>query len=267
MHIFGQHLPQRVPGTHIRPARLQRDHHARWQGGGAGAGCVGGQALHHRVVDRVAGAGGKQLFAHAHKLAVGLAHFPGGLAGGQNVGAAVAQRRQPDGGAHHEQATVPQVVARIQIGLGGGLVGFFNKTGNGARVGGGVAAKHLSALDVAIAGFRGIGCDAKGDHGAGCGQRCTLAHHLLERRHVGDDMVSRHHQQHRVSGAFDSCKRSQGKGWSRISSTRLEHHRTGLLQQAQLLGNDKTVFLVAHHHRWGQGDTRCAGDTAHGGLQ
>ncbi len=59
-HVAGgillAHLPQGGPGTHVRPAHIQRE--SRWRGGALG-GRLPGDVLHDRVVDGVAGAGGE----------------------------------------------------------------------------------------------------------------------------------------------------------------------------------------------------------------
>ena len=95
----------------------------------------------------------------------------------------------------------------------------------------------------------------------------TLAHHLAKRGAVGDDMVGRHHQQHRV-GAIRRCRQGgQREGGCGIAANRFQDHRARLAHQSQLFRDDKAVLLVAHHHRCRQIEPDDALGAAHRGLQ
>jgi hypothetical protein len=136
--------------------------------------------------------------------------------------------------------------------LCGGQIGFLDKAGNHPCAGVSRCVIEFAGLDVAVTGLGQIGRDAKGDHRAIGGQCCTAAHHILKCRGAGDHMVCRHHQQHRVCCVLQSCQCSQGQRWGSISAKRLKHHGALGAEQAQLLGNDKAVLFVAHHHGCGQ---------------
>lgn len=73
-------------------------------------------------------------------------------------------------------------------------VGFFRETRYCQRP----MAPRLAAADVAIAGLGPGGRDAEGDQGIATCQLPGLFHHLNECGLVGDGVIRRHHQQHRV---------------------------------------------------------------------
>ena len=244
------------------------------------------QALHHGVVNRVAGASRKGVFADPHELAVGRALPPCCLAGLQDVGPAQRQCREPDRRAHHENAAVPQVRALVQVSLCRLQIGFFDKAGNVAcraarlatrvigRVSGGLSCNVTvfsaivgTRLNVAIARLGRVGRDAKGHHRALRRQACAGAHRRLESCNVDDDMIGRHHQQNRVVIVFNSKQCSKSEGWSRISPYRFEHNGAGLAHQPELLGDDKTVLFIADHQRRGHLHAGNALHAAHRGLQ
>ena len=212
--IFGQHIPQRLPSAYIRPTSSERYHHAHGQSAAAG-GLPGCNTLHHRIVNRVTGALPKSFFAYAHKFAVGTPLHPRTLARLGNVGAAYLQCRQPHRCPHHKQTAVPRIRTLVQVRLGRLGIGLFYKPGNLL----GIPRSHsVARLDVAIAGLRCIWRNAKRHHHTALGQHSPLANGLLKSLRIHNDMVSRHHQQDRVRSVFHSCKRSNGKGWGRIST-------------------------------------------------
>ena len=140
------------------------------------------------------------------------------FAGLQDVGTAGRDGAQPDAGTHHEQAAVPEIVARLDVGAGGGGVGFFSKAGDA------IAAVRLrrAALDVAITCFRPVGDDAKGDHGALCRGVLRLQHGGVQRRAVGDDVVGGHGQQQRVGAVGTGVQGGQGERRCGVAAHRFE---------------------------------------------
>ena len=126
--VLGQHLPQGVPGANIRPTGAQRNHDTGWQCS-LGARCPDllRNAFHDGVVDRVGRTGGEGLLADPDEVTISRSQRPSAFAGGQNIGPAGRHRRQPDRGAQHEQAAVPEVAALLEVSLRRCQIGFFYK--------------------------------------------------------------------------------------------------------------------------------------------
>ncbi len=81
-----------------------------------------------------------------------------------------------------EHAAVPGIFAAREIGFGGLAVWLLDELGD--REAARSLVEHLSALDVAVAGFRPVGRDAEGDQPAGLGGAGAGRNHGLEAGNV-----------------------------------------------------------------------------------
>jgi hypothetical protein len=168
--------------------------------------------------------------------------LPGGDAGRGHRRLQAVDGLQPGARPDHEEAAVPEVFAAVEVTLGGGGVGLFDEGRDGLAAIGAVGA----AADVAVAGLGAVGHDAEGDDGALEGRRDARVDGGLEAGQIGDDVVGRHHQHHRV-GVGDR-QGGQREGRRGVAAGRLEHDVAAAAPgRAQLLGGDEAVFLVAHH--------------------
>src|SRR5439155_25831761 len=88
---------------------------------------LGGDALHHRIVDGVRWALGEGGFIHAPKAAVALALPVRTLARGEDVLAEARHGIEPDGSAHGKDAAIPEIATGGEIFARGGNVGLFHE--------------------------------------------------------------------------------------------------------------------------------------------
>ena len=254
--VLLRHRPQGLPGADVGPAGIQRHHHAGV--------AVARQRLHHRVVDGIGRTGGKGVAIHTVEIEIGLALVVGGLHRLQDRRGVAPDQLQPTAGGQHEDAAVPQVATMLQILLRGfrvGLLDEFLQPRGPVRHG-------LAAADIAISGVGAIGHDAEGHHLPLRRLGQTLAQRLVEGLLVGNDMIGRHDQQHRVfaAGARMQCRQGQrGRG---VAPHRLEQDvACGTAAGEQLVGDQEAVYLVAHHDRRLHPAVLQPVTTGRGGLQ
>lgn len=137
--VFGQGVPQGVPGAHVAPAHgCGHDHGKR-------------RALHDGTVHRVCGAAEKFGFARAAKVHVLLPAGPGAVGGVVDVRPEPGQLLQVNAGLHQKNAAVPEVVARLDEGLGLAEGGLFDERINVANTR--TVRQRWALLDIAITGF------------------------------------------------------------------------------------------------------------------
>ena len=151
--------------------------------------------LHHRVVDRVAAAGGEGLGVDAHEIEVGLCCDERGRRGGGDVRRLRLELAQVAARAEQEHAAVPVVLARGHEALGGGEVGFLDEAVDG--IDGTARRRALEArqrlggpADVAVARLRPFRYHPEGDEapclgGGQCGPDGRLEGHHLAHHMVG----------------------------------------------------------------------------------
>ena len=155
-------------------------------------------------------------------------------------------------GLHHEQAAVPKVVTALDIGLGHFQARLFGKTLDGKCI---AALHRLRLLDVAIAGFRPVGDDAEGHHGAIAGKLPCRFHGRVQLHGLRDDMIRRHGQQDGLRVGHQGCKGQRRGG---VASARLQNQPDAVhARLLQLLCREKTVLVVAYHDGRRFGHLRC----------
>ena len=241
--VLARHLPDRLPGAQVVPARAQR-HHADVE-------LAARAALHHRVVHRFRRHRRELRLARPHELRIALARRPGRLHRLGDVGTEGLQRLHPHRGAQHEHAAVPEVAALGQVALGSRQVRLLDELRHPRR------AQLRQRADVAVAGLRRVGRDAQDHHQAVGRQPHRLAQRLRIRRLVGHRLVRRRHHQHRILTALERLQRRQRQRRRGVAPGRLQHHRRGhLAHLAQLVQRQEAVLLVAHHQRCGRRDVR-----------
>lgn len=178
--VFGQGVPQGVPGTHVAPAHGRGHHHGKRR------------ALHDGAVHRVRGATEKFGFARAAKVHVLLPAGPGVEGGIVDIGSEPGQLLQVDAGPHQKNAAVPEVITRLDESLSLVERGLFDEGID--LVNTRTACQRWALLDVAIARFGRRGVNAEGDNAPGLGRRCGQQNGLVERFGVLNDVVGWHHQ-------------------------------------------------------------------------
>ncbi len=238
--------PQGVPGADVGPAGGKRNHHRPPRA----VGVCAGHLLHHGVVDRVGGTGGERFLVHAQEIAVLLRGGDRPAAGLQNVGTVPADFCQPGGRLHDEDAAVPEVLARVDVSLRRRLVRFLHEAIEDEGMTMGQARHRDAAPDVTVAGLGRSRRDAEGDQRALLRQPGGAAQRRAKGAAVADDMVRRHHRQHRIAPLGAGVERGQGEGGRRVAPDRFEDDGLRRLpRQAQLLGDDEAVFLVRNDDR------------------
>lgn len=235
--VFVADGPEGVPGADVAPAGIHGYNHGLAEFG------VGAEFFHDGVVDGIRRAGGEGVFGDADEVAIALAVGNGGFAGGGHVGLEAGECLEPDAGAHHEDAGVPQVLAAGDVFGGAGGVGLFDK---GVELAGAGGTGHEAAgAQVSVAGFCPVGDDAEGDECAGFGLGQAFAHGGEEGGGVGDDLVGRHHQQDGVAPFLGGDEGGELHGGGGVAAHGLEHDAVcAFADLAQLLGNDEAVFFV-----------------------
>lgn len=82
-----------------------------------------------------------------------------------------------------------------------------------------------------------------------CGHDAPFLERLMKGLNLPDDMVGRHDQKQGIVMSFKRLKRRQGNGRRRIAARRLQQNTAMRhIELAQLLGDQKTVHLVADHN-------------------
>jgi hypothetical protein len=175
------------------------------------------------------------------------------FAGGQDVGAVFFQLLNVGGGAEHEHAAVPVIVTRIDVFLGFGLVGLFNKPFHPVSIS---TWHHVPALYVAVARFGLFGHDTEGDQKTFFSHFLGFFHLLLEHRLFQNDVIGRQNQQNGILVVFDRMQRCQRDGRCGVFAHRLQNDVGTDLFCPQLFGDDEAVVFVANHHRGGGGQAR-----------
>ena len=207
-------LPDRVPGAQVAPAGVEHDHLHRHTGTG-----VAGR-LHHRVVDAFGRNRGERRGIEADEGAVVGRLRPGRPRRGQDVRPKALECVQPDAGAQHEHAAVPEIAAVGDIAFGGGEVGLFDEGGDRHR-----RRAHRGRRldpDVAEARFRTLGADAEDDDAAAGRRDDRPAQRVGAGGAVGDRVIGGRHHQNRV-GAVPGClQRCQRECRRRVAAHRLE---------------------------------------------
>jgi hypothetical protein len=175
----------------------------------------------------------------------------GGFADACHLRLEALQLLQVAARAEYEHTAVPVVVAGLHELARPLGVGLLDEARDAKR-----CTVRRPALDVAVGGL-GRACDhAEGCELARVGRGHRRAHRTVERADIADDVVGRQHQQHRIDRvgiASHSLERRVGgerDGGRGVASEGLEHGGARRnAQQSQLLGDQKAVRLVAHHHR------------------
>lgn len=175
--VFAGNVPEAGPAAHVAPAGIQRNH-----GGVLGF-------FHDGVVDGVFGALFEGVCVYANKVEVGLGALHGLGAGPGDIGGLLLQFVQVVLGAEHEHAAVPEVVAAVEVLLGGLGVGFFDEGFDFVKIGVRVRTLTPGVFDVTVSGMWFGGDDTKGDEFAGIGDFAGLPDSLLEGGDVLDNVV------------------------------------------------------------------------------
>lgn len=247
---------QRLPGADVAPA----------DGAGHHGDLV--RALHQRVVDgdvrRLGEGPGGQLALAALAVLQAAAVGQGGAGGDQHLRRVALQFLQHGGGLEAEHAGVPQVLAAVQVGLGGGLVGFLDEACDPEAI-----AQRGALFDIAEAGLGALRGDAEGHQVALGRESASLGHRRGEGLLVADQVVGGKDQQLRlVAEVLLHMQRGGGDGRRGIASHRLQQQVLG-----QAAAVDRAVVVqgaeqqVAVGHREQAGDVRQPGDTQEGLLQ
>ena len=242
--VLGRHLPDSLPAAQVVPACVQLDH--------ADVDVTARAAFDHRVVDRFGRHGGKFGLARADELQVQGTRVPGQAHGVGDVGSKALDGGQPDRGAQHKHAAVPEVAAFCQVALGSGQIGLFDELTDpfGAVD---LQRRRLRGADIAVAGFGPVRRDADDGDGAGLRQRHRLGQRSGKGGFVGHGLVGRRHHQHRVGAILGCGQRGQRQRGCGIAAHRLQQDRAWIdAQLAQLVQQQEAVFLVADHYRGGQ---------------
>lgn len=235
--IFGADFPEGIPGADIAPPGTHRDYDDVAQFG------VLGEVLHDGVVDGVGGAFGEGFGIHADEIVILLGTFDCGFAGLGNFRLEGGEGFEPDAGAEHEDAGIPEVVTSSDVFCGTLGIGLFDK---GGELAGAAGTSHEGAgAKVAIAGFGMIWDDAEGDDGAFFGLFEPLFHGGEEGGVIGDDLVGRHDEEDGVfafGGGDEGGKLERGGS---VAPDGLEHDAAGdLADLPELLSNDEAVIFI-----------------------
>ena len=229
-------FPQGAPAAHITPTCLQGQH-------GAAVG-----ALHHRHIQRHAGAAGKGLPLQPQKVEIGAVVLQRGAAGAHNLRCQPLQFGQDRAGLEQEHAAVPGEAPRRKKLLRGGPIRLLHKPGDWYRFVG--TEQRLGGFDVAVAGFWRRGHDSKRHQLAGFSCCHPRSHRGAEGGGITDHVVCRQHQQQGIfpmGGGLQRCYRHRRSG---IAADRLQQDRLGLhADLAQLLGHDEAVVFIADQQR------------------
>jgi hypothetical protein len=162
----------------------------------------------------------------------------------------MADGLEPDRRAQHEDAAVPEVPAAGDIGLCRRCIRLLAE---GQQVHGGAARRIASAdfcLHVTVTCFRAVGQDAEGHHRTGFRLGQAAQHRGAEGSDIAHVVVRRRRQQHRVGAIANGVERGSCQGRCCIAADRLQQQGpVRQAEQAQLLGGDEAIFLVADDNR------------------
>jgi hypothetical protein len=200
-------------------------------------------ALHYGIVDRIAGdrfeGRSRRVEARAramplgHRLPHKRRHF--GPVGGEFI--------QQMARAKREDPSVPAEIAAVEIGLRGGSIGLLDEPPD--RI---AARQRRAALEVAIAGLGPVSRDAEGYEIVRARQGRSRQRGGAEGVRIGNVMIARAHQHHRIVGQQCSSERNGGRG---VARTRL-HHQPRAGGVAQLDHGQIAMRGACHHHRRGK---------------
>ena len=202
--------------------------------------------LHHRIVDAVGRAGQKGLAIRADEIHVHRRAVHGGAALLDHLRPLPAQLLQIGRRPKQEHAGIPQVVAALQVSLGGIQIGFFDEAVQGEAV----LPEGGTAAHVAVAGFRVSRHHAKCHQTPFAGQGQRRDNRPGKGLDIPDQVVRGQHQQQclRVTGQLAQGRQSHRRRG--VAALGLEQQRAGPeVDLAQLFGHHETVLLVADHHR------------------
>ena len=230
--LFGK-VPERRPAADIVPANIHRDDRRP----------VG--FLHDRVVDGIGGAGREGLRVQAQEVQIGEAGCMGLAAGLHHGGVQPLQLVDIGFGGKDEHAAVPQVFARIQVGLRRRRIRFLDKGRDPGKACRGI---HCGATpDVAVARFGTVRRDPERNEIAirrgfgGADQRGP------ETGNIADNMIRR---QQRHDGIRRPVKQRQGRdcrGGPGAAADRLQDNGERVNPRClQLLGNYKSVVVIGN---------------------
>ena len=246
--VFRADLPQGGPGADVAPVGIETDHHR-----------VGG-FLHHRVVHGLVRALAENVMRDTDEVTAVIGGIHRGLAGFQDIRAEFGQLGEIFFGAEHKHAAVPVVLPGGKVGFSTLAIRFLHEAGHLVRGVGAVGEGH-AALDVSIAGFRGVRHDTEGDQMAFIGILLGDADGVVEDRLVIDDMVGSEHQHQRIISLAGGLKGRQGDGRGGVAPDRLENNVVRqLVELTQLFGHQKAVFFVTDDHRFIDFKARESGD-------
>ena len=163
-----------------------------------------------------------------------------------NRGLEVADRLQPRGCAHDENAAVPPVALRRDVLFRELEVGLLDETVEAPRAVGFVGGERLADVNVSVADFRARRHDAH-RHDLPC-RRVPHAngHGGLECIEVRERMIRGHHHEYAVLLFGRHRKRGDGERGCSVASCGLEDQACALAFAPDLLGGREAMFLVAH---------------------
>ena len=246
--IFRADLPQGGPGADVAPVGIETDHHR-----------VGG-FLHHRVVHGLVRALAENVMRDADEVAAVVGGIDRGLAGFEDIRAEFGQLGEVFFGAEHKHAAVPVVLPGGEVGLGALAVRLLHEAGHLVRGVSTVGEGH-AALDVAVAGFRGVRHDTEGDQMAFIGILLGDADGVVEDRLVIDDMVGGEDQHQRVVAVAGGLEGRESNGRGGVAPDRLKNNVVRqLVELAQLFGHQEAVLFVTDDHRFMDFKARESGD-------
>ena len=213
--VFGQHVPDSIPGAKIGPTGSQWHHFD----GEFAAGAV----FHDGVVDRISGDGGEFGFSWADESRINCAFVPSLLDGLGDVGAELLERFKPDRGLEDEHAGVPVVTAFVEVGLGGGGVGLFDKSPYHQRR---LLVLSDLGLNIAVACFRMGRGYAQDDYAAGGGFAYGELHGATERCLICNGLVGGGDDENRVGAVFEGGQCGERQRWGGVAADGLKQAGT-----------------------------------------
>ena len=171
------------PVADIGPAHVGRDHRRA------------GRVFHHRIVDAFAFDRGEGCRVRMEPVALYRAEFDRPAYCRRNRRAMLCQFAQEKSGAERKNSAVPRIFARFDELPRPRQIGLFDELRHPrARPG----ADHVAALEIAEAGFRGLRLDPEADQPVLRGQVCRRQCCPHEGGAVGDVVIARADQHHRV---------------------------------------------------------------------
>ncbi len=199
--------------------------------------------LHHRIVDRDVRGGGEGGAVEAEEVEIPLRLIERAPAGGERLRMEPLHLGKQERRREEEDAAVPDIVARVEIGPGPGAVGLLDEARDVVAT---LAAGHgIAAADIAIAGLGPVRRDAEGDEPAAPRRGGGMIDGGDEGGGVGDGVIGRHHQDQRVVRGRDQPERGHGDRRRGVAPHGFEHDRGRRdAGDAKLLGDDEAMLVV-----------------------